>query len=124
MLLKDFPPWPTVYWWSRRFVRLLLFRTIHDVALMMDRERQGREESPTAGMLDSQTVKAPSAKARGSTTPARRSSGASGAATACHAWPSFHSGPCASPQRLCCGGMARLALRQVRAVPSSSRPLT
>ena len=31
MLPKDFPPWQTVYWWFRRFVRLLLFRTIHDV---------------------------------------------------------------------------------------------
>lgn len=65
MLPKDFPPWQTVYWWFRRFVRLLLFRTIHDVALMLDRERQGREASPTAGVVDSQTVKAPSAKRRG-----------------------------------------------------------
>ena len=37
MLPKDFPPWQTVYWWFRRFVRLLLFQTIHDVALMLDR---------------------------------------------------------------------------------------
>ena len=65
MLPKDFPPWQTVYWWFRRFVRLLLFRTIHDVALMIDRERSGREASPTAGILDSQSVKAPSAKERG-----------------------------------------------------------
>lgn len=65
MLPKDFPPWPTVYWWFRRFVRLLLFRTIHDIALMTDRERQGREASPSGGVLDSQTVKAPAAKARG-----------------------------------------------------------
>src|SRR5580658_11041984 len=34
MLPKDFPPWPTVYWWFRRFVRRFLFQTIHDVALM------------------------------------------------------------------------------------------
>ena len=65
MLPRDFPSWQTVYWWFRRFVRLLLFRTIHDIALMMDRERQGREASPTAGVIDSQTVKAPAAKARG-----------------------------------------------------------
>jgi transposase len=65
MLPKDFPPWPTVYWWFRRFVRLLLFRTIHDIALMADRERQGREASPSAGVIDSQTVKAPSARTRG-----------------------------------------------------------
>ncbi len=65
MLPRDFPPWQTVYWWFRRFVRRLLFRTIHDVALMLDRAREGREESPTAGVVDSQSVKAPQAKTRG-----------------------------------------------------------
>ena len=58
MLPKDFPPWQTVYWWFRRFVRVMLFRTIHDLALMIDRERVGREASPSAGVVDSQTVKA------------------------------------------------------------------
>jgi len=28
MLLNDFPPWQTVYWWFRRFVCRLLFQTI------------------------------------------------------------------------------------------------
>ena len=65
MLPKDFPPWQTVYWWFRRFMRRFLFQTIHDVALMIDRERAGREASPTAGVIDSQSVKAPAAKARG-----------------------------------------------------------
>jgi transposase len=65
MLPIHFPPWQTVYWWFRRFVRLLLFRTIHDVAVMIDRERAGREASPSAGVIDSQSVKAPSAKERG-----------------------------------------------------------
>jgi transposase len=36
MLPKDFPPGQTVYWW-------LLFRRIHNVAVMIDRERAGRE---------------------------------------------------------------------------------
>jgi len=65
MLPKDFPPWQTVYWWFRRFIRLLLFQTIHDVALMLDRERAGREASPSGGVLDSQSVKAPAATERG-----------------------------------------------------------
>jgi transposase len=65
MLPNDFPPWQTVYWWFRRFVRHLLFRTIHDVALMLDRERQAREQSPSAGVVDSQSIKAPMAQARG-----------------------------------------------------------
>src|SRR5271154_6161033 len=49
MLPNDFPPWQTVYWWFRRFVRRLMFQTIHDVALMLDRERVGRGASPTGG---------------------------------------------------------------------------
>lgn len=36
-------------------------QTLHDVALMLDREQAGRPASPTAGVIDSQTVKAPSA---------------------------------------------------------------
>src|ERR1700727_1313508 len=66
MLPNDFPPWQTVYWWFRRFVRRFMFQTIHDVALMLDRERVGREASPTGGVVDSQSVKAPEAKTRGS----------------------------------------------------------
>ena len=54
MLPNDFPPWQTVYWWFRRFVHRLLFRTIHDVALMLDRERESHEQSPTAAVVDSQ----------------------------------------------------------------------
>ncbi len=69
MLPNDFPPWQTVYWWFRRFIRRLLFRTIHDVALMLDREREGREQSPTAAVVDSQSIKAPAAEKRGDVPP-------------------------------------------------------
>jgi transposase len=72
MLPTDFGPWQTVYWWFRRLVRRLLFRTVHDIALMLDRERAGREASPTAGVLDSQTVKAPSAPGGGGYDAAKR----------------------------------------------------
>lgn len=65
MLPKDFPPWQTVYWWFRRLVRRLLFRTIHDLALILDREIEGRAGSPTGTILDSQSVKAPNAAERG-----------------------------------------------------------
>lgn len=64
MLPKDFPPWQTVYWWFRRFVRVLLFQLIHDIALMMDRVQTGREASPNGDVADSQTVKAPVPGAR------------------------------------------------------------
>jgi transposase len=65
MLPKDFPPWQTVYWWFRRFMRRLLFETIHDVALMIDRERADRDASPSAGVIDSQSVKAPGGASAG-----------------------------------------------------------
>lgn len=59
MLPVHFSPWQTVDRWFRRFVRSLLFRTIHDVALMIDRGRVGREVRPTAAVIDSQTIKVP-----------------------------------------------------------------
>lgn len=46
-------------------MRRLLFRTIHDVALMLDREREGREQSPTAAVVDSQSTTAPAAEKQG-----------------------------------------------------------
>jgi len=75
MLPKDFPPWQTVYWWFRRFVRLMLFRTIHDIGLMMDREQVGREASPSAGVADSQMVKAPALGAKRGYDTAKRTIG-------------------------------------------------
>ncbi len=52
MLPKDFPPWQTVYCWFRRLIRLTLFATIHELALMLDRQRAGRTEAPSAGVLE------------------------------------------------------------------------
>src|SRR5471030_1780853 len=65
MLPIHFGPWQTVYGWFRELARRFLFQTIHDVALMLDRERAGRQASPTAGVIDSQSVKAPQAETRG-----------------------------------------------------------
>src|SRR5262249_33815012 len=49
----------------RELARRFLFQTIHDVALMVDREGAGREASPSAAVIDSQSIKAPQAKTRG-----------------------------------------------------------
>ena len=76
MLPVHFGPWQTVYWWRQCFVRRLLFHTIHDIALMLDHEQSGREASPSAGVLDSQTVKAPHAPGGGCDA-AKRTTGAS-----------------------------------------------
>ena len=65
MLPVHFGAWQTVYGWFRELARRFLFQTIHDIELMLDRERQGREQSPSAGVIDSQSVKAPHAETRG-----------------------------------------------------------
>jgi len=65
MLPAHFGRWRTVYGWFRELARRFLFQTIHDVELMLDRDRAGREASPTATVVDSQSVKAPSAETRG-----------------------------------------------------------
>ncbi len=65
MLPVHFGPWQTVYWWLRRLMRRFLFQTIHDVCLMLDREEAGREASPSGGVIDSQSIKAPHAEVRG-----------------------------------------------------------
>jgi putative transposase len=65
MLPNDVPPYQTVYYWFRRLIRRFLFRTIHDLALMLDRMCEQREVVPSAGIVDSQSVKAPGARERG-----------------------------------------------------------
>jgi transposase len=57
MLPKDFPPFTTVqnYFYAWRDDGLL--RTISNSLVMAARERQGREASPSAGIIDSQSVK-------------------------------------------------------------------
>jgi putative transposase len=57
MLPVHFPPWQTVYWWSRRFVRRLLFKVIHDMALPLDRQTQGRYSQPSAAALEASRLR-------------------------------------------------------------------
>src|SRR5690242_6272927 len=75
MLPIHFGAWQTVYGWFRELARRFLFQTIHDVALMLDRERAGREASPSAGVIDSQSVKAPAALGGGGYDAAKRIKG-------------------------------------------------
>ena len=71
MLPIHFGHWRTVYGWFRELARRFLFQTIHDVALMLDREMVGREASPSAAVIPgtspgtSQTIKAPQGRTRG-----------------------------------------------------------
>ncbi|WP_093496974.1 IS5 family transposase [Streptomyces sp. Ag109_O5-10] len=54
----DFPPWDPVYAFFRRWRDHALVREFHDRLRSRIRERQGRDAEPTAGVIDSQSVKA------------------------------------------------------------------
>ncbi len=77
MLSHDFPPWQTVYWWFRRLMRRLLFRTLHDVVLMLDRELAGRQPCRVRASSTARQSKRPRPTSVATTRP-RKSSGASG----------------------------------------------
>jgi putative transposase len=62
-LPSDFPPWATVYAWHRTFVSTAFYERLNHAMVVVDRERCGREPSPSAAVVDSQTVKATEAPA-------------------------------------------------------------
>ena len=57
MLPHDFAPWPTVYGYFRRWRRQGIWQLIHDVLVMTVRGAAGKNTNPTAGIIDSQSVK-------------------------------------------------------------------
>ncbi len=57
MLPDGFPPFLTVYRWFARFRDDGTWERINHHLVMLDRERVGREASPTASVIDSQSVK-------------------------------------------------------------------
>jgi len=56
MLPIHFGAWQTAYGWFRELARRFFFQTIRDVELMLDRERYGREASPSPAVIDSQSI--------------------------------------------------------------------
>lgn len=57
MLPKDFPPFTTVQYYFYLWRDKGTWRSINHALVMLARERDGREASPTAGVIDSQSVK-------------------------------------------------------------------
>jgi putative transposase len=57
LLPSDFPPWSTVYRWFAAWRDACLFERINHALVMADRELAGREASPSAAIIDSQSVK-------------------------------------------------------------------
>ena len=57
LLPSDMPPWQTVYGWFAILRDSFVFEKISHALVMADREREGRHASPTAAIIDSQSVK-------------------------------------------------------------------
>src|SRR3954451_19240778 len=57
LMPTDLPPWPTVYGRFAAWRDNGLFETINHALVMTDRVRVGREASPSAAIIDSQSVK-------------------------------------------------------------------
>jgi len=57
LLPTDLPPRTTVYRWFSAWRDTGLFETMNHLLVMADRERVGREASPSAAVLDSQSIK-------------------------------------------------------------------
>jgi transposase len=78
LLPHDFPPWQTVCHYLRRWEREGAWAKVHHTLVMADRERAGREASPSAAIIDSQTARTADQKGDPRVmTPARGSKGAS-----------------------------------------------
>ena len=57
MLPSDFPPWQSVYTYFRKWRDDGAWQRLHDRLRVWVRQRSGRHKHPTAGGIDSQTVK-------------------------------------------------------------------
>ena len=57
LLPDSFPPWRTVYRWFARLRDGGVWESLNHRLVMLDRERAGRGASPTAAVIDSQSVK-------------------------------------------------------------------
>jgi putative transposase len=72
MLPHDLPPWGTVHYYYRRWRREGAWQRIHDALRGQVRRQAGRTASPSAAILDSQSVKTTEKGGRAAMMPARR----------------------------------------------------
>ena len=72
MLPHDFPAWQTVYHYFRQWRRDGTWERLHKALHRQTRAQAGRNEEPSAAILDSQSVKTTEKGGPGVTTQARR----------------------------------------------------
>ena len=71
-LPHEFGPWGTVWYYFRRFRNDGTWKTIHDALRAKVRKKAGKKKSPSAAIIDSQSVKTTEKRGSAGTTRARR----------------------------------------------------
>ncbi len=77
LLPNDLPPWETIYRWFAAWRDDGRFERINHALVMADRERVGRDASPSAAIIDARASRPPRPPGRAVTMRARKSTGAS-----------------------------------------------